>query len=504
MLGAKTITDAFDFALEWPMGQVVCSSCKWRWEENLSSHSSEFPSLNQVVDHEQQVSDHWSFVLRSFQNSGKAEDEIREAARGLQALAQREETQNAIESNALFFKHLHKALSKVNKAHMPLKSSLIAAIDTCASDVTPTELQEKKRPSSEVSSASDQKRRKVGCAPHLPLELVAMIVSQMLVVEPRCALDLVVPDWRICHREYPDLEKSLKISRIVTYIRGTGFEVGSLSCNFEHGEKDHILTSIAEFDHSAVTVSVGFSSEYTKAFYRNHTHVFTLSANDLSGETVEDVMVSDRRDILSLRSRKARAILPFDDEPVDVIERRALPHSAPIYQHLRHIAVHSPLELMQTNAETLWTSERGGEQSDIEAPHTVFDLDRAAHLWLSWSLVPNLETVFLDLRIYSHDLNTERRCLSKFEIMDRAHEMARHLQLKTLMLAGLQSYSFQTEYEGVRGRHIEQWDEIDGEPNWIKIFRPAIRPGGKIVLVDRLVDNPSDWHARPLQTNISS
>ncbi|KAI3332447.1 hypothetical protein HD806DRAFT_480588 [Xylariaceae sp. AK1471] len=331
-----------------------------------------------------------------------------------------------------------------------------------------------------------------------------MIVSQMLVAEPRCALDLIVPDWRICNRENAELNKSLakhKINRIVTYVRGTGFEFGTLSCNFEHGEKDHILTSIADFDHNAVTVNVGFSSEYTKEFYRSHTHVFTLGTSDLPGEIVEEVLVSNWRDVLPLRSRKAKAILPFDDAPTDAVKSRALPHSVPIYQYLRHIAVHSPLELMQTNAESLKMSGRVGDQFNVEALNNALDLDRAAHLWLSWSQMPNLESVFLDVRIYSHDLNTERRCLSKFQIMDRAQEMGRNLKLKMLMLAGLQSYSFRTEYEGVTGRHIEQWDEIDGEPNWIKIFRPAIRAGGRIVLVDRLVDNPSDWPAWHLETN---
>ncbi|KAI0448587.1 hypothetical protein F5B21DRAFT_521595 [Xylaria acuta] len=340
----------------------------------------------------------------------------------------------------------------------------------------------------DVSVPDNRKKRKMERPTHLAHEIMAMVISQTLVAPPRCAINLVVPDWSICERETPRIEKSLGITRIVTYIRGIGFQVGTLTHQFGHGDKDHILTPMVDFDPNTFALDVKFSSEYTRQFYRSHTHVFTLGTSDLPSGVVEEALGRHWENSLPLRNQRLTAILPFDDEPVEIVKRRAGLVSVPIYQYLRHIAVHSPLRLMQVTAENLSSAGYVGRESETEALNNALDLDRSAHLWLSWSKMPKLESVFLDLRIYSHDLNTERRCLNKFQIIDRAQEMGRHLQLKTLMLAGLQSYSFHATYEGVAARDIEEWDLINNEPNWIKIFRPAIRRGGKIILVDRLTD----------------
>ncbi|KAI1746786.1 hypothetical protein F4782DRAFT_543985 [Xylaria castorea] len=310
-----------------------------------------------------------------------------------------------------------------------------------------------------------------------------MIISQTLVAPPKCAINLVVPDWMICGRETPKIDKLLRITRIVTYIRGINFQVGTLSRQFDHGDKDHILTPTTDFDPNAFALDVRLSSENTMQFYRSHTHVFTLGVSDLPTGMGEEALGSDWRNFLPLRSQELKAILPFDD-----VKRRVDPDPVPIYQYLRHIAVHSPLELMQVTSENSRLVGYVGHESKNEALNNKLDLDRSAHLWLSWSKMPKLESVFLDLRIYSHDLNTKRRCLDKLQVIDRAKDMGHHLQLKVLILAGLQSYSFNVAYEGLTARDVEEWDLIEGEPNWIKIFRPAIRGGGKIVLVDRLTD----------------
>ncbi|KAI1120903.1 hypothetical protein F5Y10DRAFT_289139 [Nemania abortiva] len=305
-----------------------------------------------------------------------------------------------------------------------------------------------------------------------------MIISHATVAEPRCALNLVVPDWKICPRENSEPQASSKITRVVTYARGVGVQVGVLSYKYEH----------RDFDPNIVALNVSFCSEYTRNFYRNHTHVFTLGTSNLPGGAVEEIIRNDWREAQPLRNSRLKAILPFDDEKIEDAKTRASLTLDPIYRYLRHIAVHSPLELMRVEEKKLGTAEHASSQAGPNTLHDALDLDRSAHLWLSWSRMVSLESVFLDLRFYSHDINTQKKCLSKLQVIERAREMGRHLQLKTLVLAGLQSYSFRVSYEGITARDIEQWDEIDGEPNWIGIFRPAIRGGGKIILVDKLVD----------------
>ncbi|KAI1172590.1 hypothetical protein F4777DRAFT_590411 [Nemania sp. FL0916] len=313
-----------------------------------------------------------------------------------------------------------------------------------------------------------------------------MVISESQIVEPRCAIHLLVPDWNICWNESSGSRRATEIS-VTTYERGLGFRLGSLSYKFYHGDSDHILTPTRKFDSNAAPMSTGFASEYARQFYRKHTHVFTLSVDDLPGGVVE-VLHSDWRSVLPLRSQELRTIVPFDDEPSNISKGMAGPGSVPIYQYLRHLAVHSPLALMKVDANSF--AIKGGANNEVrrEALNDAIDLDRSAHLFISWSRMSHLESVFLDLRIYSHDLNTTRRCLSKSHVVDRAKEMGRYLRLRILVLAGLQSYSFGVSYEGRTVQAIEQMDQIDGDPNWIKIFRPAIREGGKIVLVDKLTD----------------
>ncbi|KAI0399467.1 hypothetical protein F4802DRAFT_35762 [Xylaria palmicola] len=352
----------------------------------------------------------------------------------------------------------------------------------------PDEFRAENLPSAGENGRPCQKMSRARSSAYLPLEIMAMVIARAMIARPRCALSLVVPDWNICRRETTELEQRLRYTRIVSYTRGTESAAGALSYKYDHDDSDHVLTPMIRFDPRAVALNVMFSSEYTRQLYRSHTHVFTLGVSHLSREAIGRALGSDRADHQPLRGPRLKAILPFDDEPVDTVKLRAGTGSAPIHQGLRHIAVHSPLQLMQLSAKPFSVGGDADDQSKADAINKALDLDRSAHLWLSWSQMPNLESVLLDLRIYSHDLNTERRVLSKFQVMDRAREMGRHLRLKMLVLAGLQSYSFHTLYEGVTVQNIEEWDDIDGEPNWIKVFRPAVRGGGKIVLVDRLTD----------------
>ncbi|KAI1818971.1 hypothetical protein F4861DRAFT_534821 [Xylaria intraflava] len=286
---------------------------------------------------------------------------------------------------------------------------------------------------------------------------------------------LIVPDWYICQENKMHFHQAQKSTQIVTYTKGTKDEVSTLTSSFDHGIDVNLLTPIVNLNQNALTINVQFSSDYIQHFNRSHTHVFTL----------EKILVTDWKNLMPLRSQKMRAILPFDDEPINTTKQKMIPLSTPVYQNIRHIAIHSPLNLMQICADDI---DKNQQNIYKQLLNDALNLDRSAHLWLSWSQMPKLESVFLDLRVYSSELNTEQKWLSKFDIIARAKIMGQHLQLKLLMIAGLQSYEFKTEYEGITAKDIEQWDEIEDEPNWIKIFGLAIREGGKVILVDKVID----------------
>ncbi|KAI1268826.1 hypothetical protein F5Y18DRAFT_423056 [Xylariaceae sp. FL1019] len=206
--------------------------------------------------------------------------------------------------------------------------------------------------------------------------------------------------------------------------------------------------------------------EYLQAFCRTHTHTFPYSSPEFH----------DARSILTGMCpfhRKAREILPYDDEIIfgnlPKLEVKLSLKGTPIYKDLRHIAIHTPLCLVENFLP----------QDDDDLYNAL-----ALTVYVNWSQMPNLETVFLDLRTYSLEQNTDFRLLSKKEIAECAREMGRHLQLKSLLLAGLGSQAFQMGYHGMEDDEVEEEEEIDGQPNWIKLFYPALRPGGKIIFVD--------------------
>ncbi|KAI1342454.1 hypothetical protein F5Y15DRAFT_429766 [Xylariaceae sp. FL0016] len=325
------------------------------------------------------------------------------------------------------------------------------------------------------------KRQKRECEARISTEILSLVFSEAMDSPPQCALDILVPEWNICTRANPNLEQVLESTRIVSYTRGREDRVGTLVCSFGHGDQDHILLPMKRFDDGLAVLNKMAYEEVSRDLYRNGTQIFRLTHIALSNQKAQTCH-------FPLRSAKSREILPYDDEHADT-EKKISPHSGkPIYTHLRHVAVHSPMELRGITAASM--PEQGHPMSDEELRHLdqAINLDLSSPLFLAWSLMPQLESVLLDLRVYSHEQNTERGILSKRTIVQRAAEMGKYLRLKLLVIAGLCSYDFEMRHGGISAEDAESRAEIDGEPNWIRAFRQALKPGGKLVLIDRVSD----------------
>ncbi|KAI1073662.1 hypothetical protein F5B20DRAFT_574654 [Whalleya microplaca] len=352
-------------------------------------------------------------------------------------------------------------------------------------------------------NAGERKRQETERA-YLPREIISMILSRALDREPRCALDLLVPDWHICTRQTPALEEVLENTRVVTYTRGAAEgEQGTLSCNHRHHDDDHILLPMKELDERLLKIDKWCYNEAMRAYFQDSVQAFQLTADDHLPGLADESYLANWRYAYPIRGQRAQSILPYDDEHLEMAKLQT-PLGAPhVFSLLRHIVVHSPLELLNVDARSALRRDTGVSDAALDTLNTAFDLDRASHLYLSWSQMPMLESVLLDLRVYSTDLNTDRGCISKKDIISRAQEMGRWLRLNLLVIAGLQSYSFfEIKYEDITAEQVENEDGLDGEPNWIKLFAPALRPGGKLVLVDRLLDDgisfgPTDLPVTP-------
>ncbi|KAI0110170.1 hypothetical protein F4814DRAFT_451146 [Daldinia grandis] len=322
----------------------------------------------------------------------------------------------------------------------------------------------------------------------LPPEVISRALAEALHSTARCALDLIVPDWHPCKQYNPLSENPLNLARVVTYTRGIGGEVGSLSTGLGHGDGDHNFLHVKFANKTLLTLNKWYNNEVTRTLCLEGAQVFELTADGLPPNVTEESSLGNRRDTFPIRGKRSRGILPYDDEEPEA-DKKVMPSGSPsIFKLLRHIVLRSPLTLMGVDARSMIGFETQIDDDSLEALDIVIDLDRGSPIWLSWSQMPMLESVLLDLRIYSHDINTDRGCIGKGEIIRRAREMSRWLRLKLLVIAGLQSYSFDTSYDAYTTELIEEVDEINGEPNWIKVFSPALRPGGQLILVDRLMD----------------
>ncbi|KAI1505246.1 hypothetical protein F5X99DRAFT_430511 [Biscogniauxia marginata] len=333
-----------------------------------------------------------------------------------------------------------------------------------------------------IDNVGKRKMQKTSMPRHLSPNVRSIIISHALDMNPMCALDFLVPDWNICRRKNPVLEKVLEITRIVTYTQAVDGQNSTLSINFGHDEQDHILLPMKQFDDRLATLDKWCCNEVSRDFYRGNTHVFQLTTSEFLDDITNGSLLLNSR-MFPLRGKQAQDILPFDDEGPGT-KRLCASMATPIFTQLRHIAIRSPLSLTGIDATNICMPYHIRADA-LPTLNRLIDVDRSAHLRLSWSQMPQLESVLLDLRIYSHEINTE---LSKDHVIERAQEMGRHLNLKLLVIAGLQSYIFETSYESITAREVEEEDTIDNEPNFIKIFKPSLRPGGRIILIDRVID----------------
>ncbi|KAI2463250.1 hypothetical protein F4781DRAFT_417218 [Annulohypoxylon bovei var. microspora] len=225
-------------------------------------------------------------------------------------------------------------------------------------------------------------------------------------------------------------------------------------------------------DDRLLTLNKWCYNETVRSFYQEATQVFQLAQDTLPEDITQESFLTHIEETYPIRGQFLREFLPFDDDLPRVANRMTPDGRSYAFKLLRHLVVHSPLALMGVSARSMVGPGTGISDDNLEALDMAIDLDRASPIWLSWSQMPKLESVLLDLRVYSHDINTDRGCIGKYEIIRRAQEMGRWLKLKLLVIAGLQSYAFATSYESYTTERIECEDEIGGEPNWIKIFMP--------------------------------
>lgn len=166
-----------------------------------------------------------------------------------------------------------------------------------------------------------------------------------------------------------------------------------------------------------------------------------------------------------------------------------------LYQRLRHLVVNTVPALAGVQADDLGTVPSvwlPAASRNLVYLAERLDYERRANLLMRWDALESLETLFLDLRGYSMP---ETRFLYFGDVVRLAQGLAGK-RLKLLVIAGLRSWR---DYPGTEPLGIDEveggvWDPEDRvwvnasggrAVNWWRAFARAVRPGGRLVFVDR-------------------
>ncbi|KAL0936420.1 urea transport protein [Colletotrichum truncatum] len=325
---------------------------------------------------------------------------------------------------------------------------------------------------------------------HLPVEIQRSIILEIFSGSSACALALFVPDWDVCAHGSDQVNGIYDLQRTDVYRRGVGGARGTFASGVSHCEDDHMsFTLESDMDpHAAAHV-------LTEQLAKRFPAAATWALRDLGRTRLcrfqQRLPREPDDDIGKYMSTGA---LVFGEEDNQTARGDVLCSSSgtgtgsQMCEAPRHLMFNSVprdpwLRLrLRRNPE----AKLGfGMRLLVETAEDIVEVD--------WAVMPQLETVFLDLRSYG------RGPMEEAGIRKGAARMCCCLGLQCLVIAGLRSG---TRYARSPGWEACDWEtddrEVDGGVNWVKAFCGAVREGGRLVFIDRriLEVNWRDWRTR--------
>lgn len=337
-----------------------------------------------------------------------------------------------------------------------------------------------------------------------PPEIVTQILVQANRHDAPCVFQLFTPEWDICghtHRE-GRLREALRTVRVDTYtVLEDG--PGEVSTSFNHGQEDHLYLPMLDYPALADDLPPFYRRELLKAWAGDRLVIIDERRGSVGSLSDPDLPLQIHcRPIL--RDPLMTSLLPYIDKPFSsgtwAIEGLCDPHEpAPtrLYKFIRHLMFRVRLDYLDLVAGDFEDTTHGrnpvaGENFPwVEAWLTH---ERMSQLVVEFGNMPRLESLFLDLRGYSRDLFEDEHFLRL------ATENLLGKGLKLLVIAGLRSgpwypgpTALTLEVEGSSegsSRDLNDWGQprMQSSWHWIRRFRRAVRPGGRLILVDRACD----------------
>ncbi|KAF3812208.1 Urea active transporter [Colletotrichum gloeosporioides] len=315
------------------------------------------------------------------------------------------------------------------------------------------------------------------------VEIQHNVLSELLSTSSPCVFALFVPEWGVCSHGNDPVNAVYDIQRTEVYTRGFNGSRGTFVSGKVHRESDHVS--------------------------------FPLKTN-ISCRTIEELksrfpaaMDWALKDLERTQLHRYHQIFPR--APDDDVGKH-MAHGGLVFGEYdpaeQHKPEHPPVQTAETQMCELprhlmfhsvpkdpWfrLRLRRNPEAKIGFGMRFFVEAGASMLQVDWSVMPQLETVFLDLRSYGRRYRGSRGKPEDDGIRRGAAEMSRCLRLQDLVIAGLRSGC---KYVRPPGWQLCDWEvdewEVDGEVNWVKVFCGAVREGGRLVFIDRRVLDV-DW-----------
>ncbi|AEO53932.1 hypothetical protein MYCTH_2106715 [Thermothelomyces thermophilus ATCC 42464] len=421
----------------------------------------------------------------------------------------------------------------------------------------------------------------------LPANIAADILARSLRRAPRCALDLLCPEWSLCRRPNRALEAVLRTTRVDTYTlpcpefgsgpgpapapeTGTGPETGQIETAFDHDPakcegrgRYCILLEVVQDPREVFGGGGGGGGSLPRDLQRELVRRWAggsvvvvsqrreppvlgpLWARDLrrKGDDEEEKEEGGgggggKAERIILREERAVGLVPYEDDfvievggrggeeeeeeeeeqekgraaremvcGVDWYEKDALPAASagdaeggtptPVYLFgkIRHLVVNCVPALARVEAEDLGmmpATRCAQTRRNLEYLEERLEYERRAHLRVRWDAMERLETLCLDLRGFSMP---EHGYLDVEDVLQLARSL-RGKRLKLLVIAGLRSFRSYHGFDPEKMADVEEgtWNPRLGAwvskkkgvgINWWKMFEGAVRPGGRLVFVDK-------------------
>ncbi len=343
--------------------------------------------------------------------------------------------------------------------------------------------------------------------PHLPTEVLLDVFTAGLTHPDACALSLLCPDWALCSHNHANttpptpnqtkllaLQALLRTTRVDTYtLPAEGEAHGKVTTSFDHASNpntEHLWLPQMDDPRSQPDVPTEWiRAELTRRWVSGSgTVVVSLP------RLVSHYMLSPQR--------KEERLLPYEEDTVTVdtqqgkvtrvTGRDGWEKEGPVgeveeggelrywYQRLRGLVVTRE-----------WLR---GDGAVPQGWRTVEGRDVLANLKVRWEEMGRLEVLCLDLR---RGGGPEPEYMRNLELARLAQSL-KGRGLALLVIAGLRSDASYPggEASGVAEVEDGRWDarrrvwrkgsdERGDDINWWKTFGEAVRPGGRLVFVDK-------------------